>query len=122
MGKKKRNVEPRNKVEEKDSRNERVFGGNQIEDEQADAGHGLAKTQSMRAQQCVLEEVIFRATERFQDHSHNQHRAVNAVTPPSQFGARGVKSDQYPNPDPENASDDHDLAEQEEAVETFRPL
>ncbi len=61
MRKEQRDVEPRNKIEEKDSRNERVFGRDQIEDEQADAGDGLAQAQPMRPKQFILQKIIFRA-------------------------------------------------------------
>ena len=67
MRKKKRDIKPRDKVEEEKSRDERVLGRDQIEDQRADAGEGLAQAQPVLPEQFVLEKIIFRsvAAERF---------------------------------------------------------
>jgi len=122
MGKEEGDIEPRNEIEEEDSRNECIFGGDEIEHQQADAGDGLAHAQPMRSKQFILQKIIFRATERFQEHTENEDAAINAVAPPGQFGTGRVKGDHYPNANPEKQRDNDDLAKQEEAVKTFRPL
>jgi len=122
MRKEKSDVEPRNEIEEKESRNECIFGGDEIEHQQADAGDGLAHTQPMRSKQFILQKIIFRPTERFQEHAENEDAAINAVASPSQFGTGRIKGDHYPNAKPEKQRDHDDLAKQEEAVKTFRPL
>jgi len=124
MRKEQRDVEPRNKVKEKDSRNERVLRRNQIQDERAGTGNGLAQAQAVLPEQFVLEKIIFRAVtgKRLQKHPEHQHAAVDAVTAPGQFRAGRVKRDHHPDTEPEKKSDNNDLAEQEKAVETFRAL
>lgn len=122
MRKEQSNIEPGNKIEEKDSRNECVLGGDEIEYEQADAGNGLAHAEPMRSQQFILQKVTFRATKRFQEHAKNEHAAIDAVAPPGQFGAGRMKRDHHPNTKPEKQRDHDDLAKQKEVVKTFRPL
>ena len=117
-------IEPGNKVKEENSRNEGVLGGDEIKNQQAGAGDSLPKTEPMLPQQFVLQKIISRtaASERFQTHAENEQAAVDAVTSPGQLRARRVKRHHHPNTEPEQKSDDDDLAEQEKAVETFRAL
>ncbi|MEY2525607.1 MAG: hypothetical protein QOE73_378 [Verrucomicrobiota bacterium] len=78
----------------------------------------------MLPQQFILQEIILRAVarERFQEHSHDEQAAVNAIPAPCQFGAGRIKCDHGPDTNPEKRRHDQDLAEQEKAVETFRAL
>ena len=124
MRKKQRDVKPRHEVEEKDSGDERVLGRDQVENEQANAGNGLAKTEPMLPQQFVLPKIIFRTApgQRLQTHSENNQAAVNAVALPGQFRAGRIKSHHDPDAEPEERCDHHDLAEQQKAVETFCAL
>ena len=94
MREKQGDIEPRHEVEEENSRDERVLGRDQVKDERADAGEGLAQTQPMLAQQFVLEEIIFRtvAAERFERHAQDEQPAINAVASPGQFGPRENKT------------------------------
>lgn len=124
MREEQRDIEPGNKVEEKHSRNERVLGGDEVKHQHSNTGQGLAKTEAMLPKQLIVQEIVFRAAarKRFQEHSENEQAAVDAVTSPGQFRARRVKRHHYPDTEPEQKSDDDDLAEQEKAVETFRAL
>jgi hypothetical protein len=78
----------------------------------------------MLPEQFVLQKIIVRAAagERFQKHPQNEQAAVNAVTSPGQLGAGRIKSHHDPDAEPEKRGHDHDLAEEEKAVETFRAL
>ena len=76
----------------------------------------------MRAQQFVLQKEIFGAAQRFQCQSEHEHSAVNAVAAPGQRAARRIKRHHDPDADPEDRGDDDDLAKQEDAVKSFRPL
>ena len=117
-------VEPRNEVEQKDTRNERVLGRDQIKHQQTDAGGGLAQAESMRAQQFVLQKKVFGTVQRFQSQSEDEHAAVNAVALPGEgAGGRGrIKRHHDPDAEPEKRGHDDDLAKQEDAVKSFRPL
>jgi len=117
-------IEPGNKVEEENSRNERVLGGDEIKNQQAGAGDGLPKTEPMLPQQFVLQKIITRAAagERFQEHPENEQAAVNAVTSPGELGTRRIKRHHDPDAEPEKRGDDDDLAKQEDTVKSFRPL
>src|SRR5437899_872309 len=122
MREKKRDVEPRDKIEEKDAGNKRVLGANEVKHEQSDTGDGLPKTEPVWAQQFVLQKIIFRTGQRFQNHSDNKHAAVSAVALPGQGWTRRIKRDHEPDADPEKGGHHYNLAEQEDAVETLRPL
>ncbi len=76
----------------------------------------------MRTEKFVLQEKIFRPTQRFQSQPEHEHSAVNAVTAPGQRAAFGIKRHHDPDADPENGGDNDDLAKQEDAVKSFRPL
>jgi len=76
----------------------------------------------MRPEQFVLQKIILRARERFEEHAENEHAAVNAVAPPSNLGARRVERHHDPHTEPEQAGDDYNLAKQKEAIQSFRPL
>src|ERR1043166_387928 len=117
-------IEPGNKIEEEDSRDESVLGSDQIEDEGAGAGEDLPQSQAMLAQQFVLEKIIFRpvTAERFDQHSQNQQPAVNAVATPGQLRSRRMEGDHDPDPEPEEDRHQHDLAKQENAIQTLRAL
>ena len=124
MRQEQRDVEPRDKVEKENSRNERVLGGDEIKHEHPDAGERLPKTEAMLPEQFVLQKVITRAAagERFQEHPKNEQATVNAVTSPGKLGTGRIKSHHDPDAEPEKRGHDHDLAEEEKAVETFRAL
>ena len=124
MGEEQRDVEPRDKVEKENSRNERVLGGDEVNHQHADADEGLAKTEPMLPEQFVLQKIIFRAAtgERFQKDPENKQAAVNAVATPRQLGAGRIEGHHDPDAEPEKGGHDHDLTEQEKAVETFRAL
>jgi hypothetical protein len=111
-------VEPWNKIKEEDSRDEGVLGRNQVKNEGADAGENLPQTQSMLAQQFVLEKIVLRAVaaERLDRHSQNQQPAVNAIAAPRQLRSRGIKGDHHPDAEPEKNRHEYDLAEQENAI------
>src|ERR1043166_3056317 len=122
MGKQARDVEPRDEVEEKYTRNERVLGRDQIDHEQSNAGDGLPKAQPMWPKQFVLQKIILGPAERFEQHSEHQASAINPVTSPGRLGARRVKGHHDPDPEPEQASDHNELAKQKQPVKSFRPL
>ena len=125
MREKQSDVEPRHEVEKENARDERVLGCDQIKEERADAGESLPQAQPMLAQQFVLEEIIFRPVpaERLQRHSQDEQSAINAVASPGPFRPAGrIKRDHYPDAKAEEDRDDHDLAEQENPVETLRSL
>src|ERR1700736_3627358 len=115
-------VEPRNEIKQEYARDKCVLGGDEVKHKQPDAGRRLPKTEPMRAQQFVLEEVAFRSTQRFQSQSQHEHSTVNAITAPGQRAAGRVKRHHDPDAEPENRGDDDDLAKQEDAVKSFRPL
>src|SRR5438132_6628 len=122
MGEEERDIEPWNEVEQEHARNECVFRRDQIKHEQSDARRRLPKTEPMRTEEFILQEKIFRAAECFESQSENKDAAVNAVSVPSQRAARRIKRHHDPDAEPEKRGDDNDLAKQEEAVESFRPL
>ena len=124
MREEQRDVEPGNKVEKENSRNERVLGGDEIKHEHPDAGERLPKTEAMLPEQFVLQKIITRAAagERFQEHPKNEQATVNAVTSPGKLGTGRIKSHHDPDAEPEKCGHHHDLAEEEKAVETFRAL
>src|ERR1700730_12651491 len=122
MREEKCDIEPGNEIEQKDTRNKCVLGRDEIKHQQSSAGGGLPETESMRAQQFVLKKKVFGTAQCFQSQSQHEHPAVNAVTAPGQRAARRVKGDHDPDADPEKRGDDDDLAKQEEAVKSFRPL
>src|SRR5437870_3585818 len=122
MREEKHDVEPRNEVEQKYTRDECVFGRHEIKHKQSDARRRLPKTEPVWPKQFVLQEKIFRATQRFQSQPEHEHSAVNAVTAPGQRAAFGIKRHHDPDADPENRGDNDDLAKQEDAVKSFRPL
>ena len=76
----------------------------------------------MWTEQFILEEKIFRAVQCFQSQTEHEHPAVNAVATPGERAAFRIKCHHDPDADPEERGDDDDLAKQEEAVKTFRPL
>src|ERR1700676_848120 len=117
-------VEPWNKIKEEDSRDEGVLGRNQIKNEGADAGEHLPQTQSMLAQQFVLEEIVLRAVtaQRLDRHSQNQQPAVNAISAPGQFRPWRIKRDHDPDAEPEKNRHERDLAEKENAIQTLGAL
>ena len=125
MREEQRDIEPWNKVEEENSRDETVLGRDQIKDERADAGEGLAQAQPMLAEQFVLQEIILRsvAAERLQRHARGPATRNKCCS-----GARSVRrrrrmeGDHDPDAEPEEDRDEDDLAEQEKAIETFRAL
>src|SRR5205807_4714672 len=90
--------------------------------EQPDAGRRLPEAEPMRAEEFVLQEKILRATQRFQSQPEHEHSAVNAVAAPGQRAAFGIKRHHDPDAEPEKRGDNDDLAKQEEAVKSFRPL
>ena len=99
-----------------------VFRGDEIKHKQTDARRGLAKTEPVRPQQFVLQKEIFRAAQRFQSQSQDEHSAVNAIAAPRERTDGRIKRHHDPNAEPEKRRDNDDLAKQEEAVESFRPL
>lgn len=124
MREKQGHVEPWNKIKEKDSRDEGVLGRNQIKNEGADAGENLPQTQSMLAQQFVLEEIVLRAiaAQRLDCHSQNQQPAVNAIPVPRQLRSRRIEGDHDPDAEPEEDRHKYDLAEEKNAIQTLRAL
>jgi hypothetical protein len=76
----------------------------------------------MRAKQFILEEKIFRAAQCFQSQTEHEHSTVNSVSAPGERAALRIKRDHDPDADPEERRHDDDLAKQEEAVKSFRPL
>jgi hypothetical protein len=76
----------------------------------------------MGPKQFVLEKVILRTGERFQQHAEDEHPAINTVSAPRKFCARRIKGHHNPDAEPEKTGDHDDLAEQEKARETFRAL
>ena len=124
MRKEQRHIQPRDEIEEKDARNEGVLRRDQVKHERAGAGNGLAQAEAMLPEQFVLQKIMLRsvAAERLQQHAENEHSAVRAVTLPGQAGGGGVKGCHHPDAKPEEQGDNNDLAEQEKAIKTFRPL
>ena len=115
-------VEPRNEIEQEYTRNKCVLGGDEIKHQQSNAGRRLSETEPMRAQQFVLEKKVFGTAQCFQSQSQHEHPTVNAVPAPGQGAAGRIKHHHDPDADPENCGDDDDLAKQEDAVKSFRPL
>ena len=76
----------------------------------------------MLAKQFVLQKKVLGTAQRFQSQSEHEHAAVNAVAAPGQRAAWRIKCDHDPDAEPEDCGDDDDLAKQEEAVKSFRPL
>ena len=111
MRKKQGDVEPRDKIEEKESGDKRVLRPDEIKHEQPNAGNRLPETEPVRTQQLVLQKIIFRAGQCFQNHSDDEHAAVSAIALPGQGGTRRIKGDHEPNADPEKDRHHHDLAE-----------
>src|SRR6266702_4017544 len=109
MREEKHDVEPRNEVEQKYTRDECILGSSEIKHQQPDAGRRLPKTEPMRSEQLVLQEKIFRAAQRFQSQSEHEHSAVNAVAAPGERAARRIKRDHDPDAEPEERGDDNDL-------------
>ena len=117
MGEKESDIQPRDKIEEENSGDERILGRDQVNDEQTDAGDRLSKAQPMRPQQFIAPKGILGAAQRLESHAQDEDAAVNAVTPPGEiFDSRRVKRDHDPYAKPEQQSDDQDLAKYEEAV------
>src|SRR5437667_395647 len=125
MRKEQADVEPGHKIEKENARDKSVLCSDEVKDKHAHTGNSLAETEPM-AEEYILQKVIFGAApgDRFQPDTENDQPAVNAVTPPGELGARAgrIERHHHPNAKPEKQGDDHDLAEQEEAVETFRAL
>src|SRR3984893_7572283 len=96
MRKEQGDVEPRDKIEEKESGDKRVLSPDEIKHEQPNAGNRLPETEPVRTQQFVLQKIIFRAGQCFQNHSDDKHAAVGAVALPGQDGARRIKGDNEP--------------------------
>ena len=125
MGKEQSDVEPRHEIEEEQPGDERVLRRDQIENEGADTGEGLAQTEPMLPEQFVLQKIIFRSitAQGFQSHAEHEQPAINGVAPPGPLGAaRRIKRHHYPDAEPEKQRDHHDLAEQEDAIKTLRAL
>src|SRR3954462_15602705 len=103
VGEEEHHVEPRDEVEEEESRDEAVLRRDQIKDERADAGEGLAQTQAMLPEQFVLQKIVLRPipAKRFEGHAENEKRAIDAIAPPGQLCARGVERHHYPDAEPE---------------------
>ena len=78
----------------------------------------------MLAEQFVRHEIIpgAGAGQRLDRHSQDQQPAVNAIPAPGQFRTLGIKGDHDPDAKPEKDCDEHDLAEQENAIKTLRAL
>ena len=52
-------VKPGDEIEEENSRDEAVLRRDEVKDEQADAGHSLAESEPMLAEQFALEKIFF---------------------------------------------------------------
>src|SRR2546430_417877 len=87
--KEQRDVQPWHEVEQEHAGDKRVFRGDEIKHKQTDARRGLAKTEPVRPQQFVLQKEIFRAAQRFQSQSEDEHSAVTAVAAPGDRTDRG---------------------------------
>ncbi len=124
VGKQERDIKPGDEIEEENSRDEAVLGRDQVKDEQADAGKGLAQGEAMLAQQFALEKISLRAfpAERFPEQADDEHRAINAVAPPGELGPFRVKGHHHPDPKPEKPGHDRDLAKQKKAIQSLRAL
>jgi hypothetical protein len=116
-------IQPWDEIEKEDSGDECVLGGNEVDDQQPDAGNGLPQAEPVRSEQFVADQVILGPAERFQSHTQNEHAAINAVTAPRQVCHSGsIKCDHDPDAKPKEQRHDENLAKHEDAVETFGPL
>src|ERR1043166_6497045 len=109
MRKEQPDIEPRDKIEKENTRDERVFGADDVENEQADAGHRLAQTEPVLPEQFVLEQIIFRtaARERLEPDAEDDQPAVNAVAAQGEIEIRAgrIEGDHDPDANPEKQRD-----------------
>src|SRR5258708_23013825 len=98
-------VEPRDEVEEEESRDKAVLRRDQVKNERADAGESLAQTQAMLPEQFVLQKIVLRSVpaKRFEGHAENEERAIDTVAPPGQLRPGGAERHHHPDAEPEEA-------------------
>ena len=124
MREEERDVEPGDEIEKENTRDESVLRRDQIKNEGADAGHRLAQGEPVLAKQLGLEKEIFRAfaAERFRQNADHQHGVIAGVATGRELGAGDVKGHHHPHPKPEERSDNSELAEEKNPIQSLRAL